>query len=1138
TFTTTGPDETADTALDWDAGTNGAGTNVAAHDLRVQDDGTITFSADATVGDVSTTIAGITAGVTGKTLTIDDNSTDDGANTATIAGGIDVNGLAALNVAITGNNQDATADLFTVDVNGNVNLGTGTLTVTADNANDNNDLTLALGGNYTGGTISLNRGGANSEVNLHFDGTTAQTISGAIQGVNDNEGDILIANEAGVTFNGAIGGGAASVDTILIALDAKNVSATFTSDVDATNGITLGDGAGMEVNGVTFGGAADTTVTGAIAGGAAAQTNSVMITGAKRVTFGSDMGANIDTVTVGAGATLDAGTLTTTSISLGAGSTLNTTTDGKTFTGAIDGAGTLDIDHNTTVVGSVGGTTALTAIDVFTGKTLTVDGDAAGADVTVSAGGIALNGAGSTVVFDADDTMAMTVKGAITATTADQGVLTVGVDNAVETFTFENNIGTSDNKLASIASSDVAGVHTINAKGNVFANAITLGANDVLNLVGSSAQTVSGTIDGTGSVEGTINVGDGTTASNVTFQGKIGNTQDPILFKLFTGSTATLMADTSVTGANATTNFDVDGTLNVDASANTVLIDATDGFFDSDGTINVTGAENVNFDGADGVRIDGSLMTVLSGTTKTLELEAAAGSVLIGTVADTTVTAGNQIVTTGNTTFGGTGLTNTLAIMKTADFTPGATDATAVVNATGDTVTVATDGVLNVTIASGSLEFDNGDQFTVIGSNGNATTAYNTLLGNGDIVLVDTALIDIQDDSSDAQDLKVKVVTKSAADVLGNSTGVGAATSLLALSSTATSGTLQTIRSNLQSAATADAAKEIAESIAPTVDGGALVAGISVGNQSAAQVNARLASLRDGNASTGMAAGNMSNGLRAWGQAFGQTGEQDQRDGVAGYDVDTYGFALGMDTEGLGDNLTVGLAVSYGDTEVDSKNANNTKTDIDTYQFTLYGNYDVDDRTYVAGQVAYAMGDNDTTRSNVGGTGTSANGDFDSNQYSARLEAGRSYNVSGGTKLTPNVMANYVHYDADSYTETGAGTANLRVDSDAVNLFEIGVGVDASWPKQLSDGGYVAPGINLGVRHDVIGDEFESTSNFTGGGAAFNTKGFDPAQTTFDVGAGVVYSTPSNWELTASYDYEAKSDFDSHTGLLKAGYKF
>ncbi len=101
TFTATGPDETANTALDWDAGTNGAGTAVASHDLRVDENGTITFSANATVGDATTTTAGIQAGVTGKTLTIDDNSTDDAANTATVTGGISVGSLAALSVTMT-----------------------------------------------------------------------------------------------------------------------------------------------------------------------------------------------------------------------------------------------------------------------------------------------------------------------------------------------------------------------------------------------------------------------------------------------------------------------------------------------------------------------------------------------------------------------------------------------------------------------------------------------------------------------------------------------------------------------------------------------------------------------------------------------------------------------------------------------------------------------------------------------------------------------------------------------------------------------------------------------------------------------------------------------------------------------------
>lgn len=167
-----------------------------------------------------------------------------------------------------------------------------------------------------------------------------------------------------------------------------------------------------------------------------------------------------------------------------------------------------------------------------------------------------------------------------------------------------------------------------------------------------------------------------------------------------------------------------------------------------------------------------------------------------------------------------------------------------------------------------------------------------------------------------------------------------------------------------------------------------------------------------------------------------------------------------------------------------------------------------------------------------------ANADFDSDTLFASLEAGRSYAAGNGTTITPKALVNYVHYDAEDYTETGAGGASLRVDNDALNIFEIGVGADLSWNHQQADGSYLQPKLDLGVRYDVIGDEVESTNTLTGNGATFKTEGFDPAQVTFNVGAGLTYFSTMNWDFSAQYDFEYKEDYDAHAGTLRASYKF
>ena len=59
--------------------------------------------------------------------------------------------------------------------------------------------------------------------------------------------------------------------------------------------------------------------------------------------------------------------------------------------------------------------------------------------------------------------------------------------------------------------------------------------------------------------------------------------------------------------------------------------------------------------------------------------------------------------------------------------------------------------------------------------------------------------------------------------------------------------------------------------------------------------------------------------------------------------------------------------------------------------------------------------------------------------------------VSAHLLLTPSVMADYMYYNPDSYTESGAGGANLRVDQDSFNKLDLGAGIGGglSLPGQL-----------------------------------------------------------------------------------------
>ncbi len=935
------------------------------------------------------------------------------------------------------------ADAVAVTVTGGVST-TGNITVKAGSANAGDNATLKVAGDISANTITITDA-TTAAATLELNGSAAQTVAGAIAG----NGDITVTNtsSSGVTFTGAN----TNTGTITVNNDGNDQAVTFTNNVSSA--ISLGDNSGTDTVTATFGGSSATTVSGTISGGGAADTVALVFTGGDTVTLSGAATSNIDTVQVTGNTTLDSNAaIEATTITVDSGSTLDQGAGNITaavvnngvihqtgtgdITGNITGNGTLNIDESATYTGNV----AASSADIATGKTLTFAGANTWSVTTTS-----LSGTGTLALGGANQT----ISGDITATADGDGKITIS--DGTSTTAFTGDIGTSDKKVASLDVAVAGGANNIvTTTGNLFVNAITLDDADSLRFIGNSAQTVSGTISGVGAGDGVIVVGDGSTTTDVTFEGVIGATNIGAL------------------------------TVNDGAKA--------------------TFKANATFNGA--LSADKATIAVSAGSTLTA-----------ATQTDADVTTWNIGV----------------------DKVGGGSQTNGTVSFTGDAVNLGVDTV-HFVVEAGSAPLTTGasvldNVFTGTGAAAtitNATVTDNSYIYGFELV-------------ADGNNVDVTITEENSINSFAATRGnQNSGNMLMSTLASSTNSEINQVQGNIAAASSANEVNEVLESTVSTVDAGAVIAAMGVTTQTTAITNTRLAALRSGDAvSTGMAAGDASTGLQVWGQAFGTVANQDDRDGIDGYDADTYGFAFGAETEAIADNAVFGIAFTYANTDVESENANRTETDVDSYQVTLYGDYDLDERTYVSGQLGLSFNDNDTTRYDVGAiSGLTAKGNYDSTQVSVRLEGGRSYEVANNFVLTPSISANYMNYSADSYTETGAGGLNLTVDSDTLNVLEFGVAVEASWVNEGYDGSVFKPTVNLGVRHDVIGDAFEANNTFAGGGTAFKTEGFDPAQTTFNAGVGATYFSTSNWNLSASYDAEVKSDYVSHSGLVKAAYKF
>lgn len=352
--------------------------------------------------------------------------------------------------------------------------------------------------------------------------------------------------------------------------------------------------------------------------------------------------------------------------------------------------------------------------------------------------------------------------------------------------------------------------------------------------------------------------------------------------------------------------------------------------------------------------------------------------------------------------------------------------------------------------------------------------------------------------------------------------------------------TIIEVQTNLARAQNRTAYNNVVEAMQPSVNRSAITSAQTVTTNVFNVINNQMMDIKTGGI-TGVASGESASDLNVWGQGFGAHGTQGRRQDIAGYDVNTFGSAVGIDTGERMDRAIFGISVAYGNSHVDSKGANSSDANIDTYQATGYGSYHFDQNVTLSGMVALGLNKNSETRHDVGGIeGLNANANYNSYQAATRWSLERPFKTNSlqDFMLVPSVTVDYLSYYAKGYTETGAEGANLQVESQKSNNVNLGFGVQAQWLIKNNDQTFYQPNIHVGYTYDVTHDSIDTTSSFVAGGGTFKSDGFIPSSSTFNIGTGIKFYSADSWSFSGAYDYTYKSDYHANAGIIKAEYSF
>ena len=264
--------------------------------------------------------------------------------------------------------------------------------------------------------------------------------------------------------------------------------------------------------------------------------------------------------------------------------------------------------------------------------------------------------------------------------------------------------------------------------------------------------------------------------------------------------------------------------------------------------------------------------------------------------------------------------------------------------------------------------------------------------------------------------------------------------------------------------------------------------------------------------------------VKLWIKGLFNYADRDDTDKARGFDIDTYGVAMGVDKEiGAG---KVGLGYAYSQSDI---NGYTRDTDVDTHSLFVYGQYQPAD-WYVKGVAAYSWSDYEEKKSVLG---HDAKAKYDVDTLALQGLYGYNFHIGDGYNITPEGGLRYLHASQDSYTN-GLG---VRVKDRDIDVLTAVAGVKAAKDFAVSDSVTIRPEVRAALTYDLSTDD-NNSHVVLANGQAIKVDGEELDRFGFELGAKVATDVTSQWEVAAGYEGKFREDYSDHTGILSAKYKF
>lgn len=296
-------------------------------------------------------------------------------------------------------------------------------------------------------------------------------------------------------------------------------------------------------------------------------------------------------------------------------------------------------------------------------------------------------------------------------------------------------------------------------------------------------------------------------------------------------------------------------------------------------------------------------------------------------------------------------------------------------------------------------------------------------------------------------------------------------------------------------------------------------------NQIFGAVGSRLNHNLDGANRRGVSSGDSSSEAAVWVQGLYNKAKLNDTEKARGFDTNTYGTALGLEKY-FGRFSKMGISYAYNSTDISGFKR---EVDADTHTGTLYARYQPN-RWFINSIAAYSHSDYNEEK-DVAGTKVEAN--YQADTISAQVNTG--YDIAAGySVLTPDIGLRYLHTTQDDYTDS-AGQKISADDSDTLTA-EIGLKWTADCRLKYN-GALLRPELRIAAAYDAVNNGNE-TSVTLANNTAYRVEGEKLEPFAVRAEAGITAQIYDSAELALGYSGEFRDDYQNHSALISAKYKF